>query len=170
MAAAKPALLARITDPTGNYPVCSSFTQPIGTPFYLSVVPYGSDPAYGAGYVQEYTSGEFFAGTNNGIAPTSQGCESDTKPFFFFAASKVLYDNHGRQIQVSYAGQLQGGAGTTAFSICGDGTSDLTYNGINTFYACKNGNAGSYRIYEGTQVPTGYNDNCNVVHLSASYL
>lgn len=173
LASANPLLVSRNTDPSGSYPVCATSKQPTGKPFYIAVVPYGTDPAYGAGYLQSFTDGQLLAGSNNGISPTTQNCQSDTQPFFFFAPNGLLYDNHGRQVQSSSAGQIQAnyGGGSTTFSICSsDSTNDLTFNGINTFYACKNGNSGSYKVYSGTQVPASSNANCNVVNLAASYL
>ncbi|CCG84201.1 protein of unknown function [Taphrina deformans PYCC 5710] len=162
----------RNTDPSGKYPVCVASSQIIGKPFYLAVTPYGSDAAYGAGFVQQVQDGQMFAGSNSGVDPPSQNCESATKPFFFFSLGGYLYDNHGRKVEIAN-GQLQAnyGGGSTAFGLC---TADhkLTVNNVNTIYACQNGPiAGvSYRLYTGSQAPADNNANCNVVYLTATYL
>lgn len=172
MVSASP-LETRNTDPNGNYPACIASSQVAGKPFYLAVTPYGSDAAYGAGYVQQVFDGQIFAGDGNGVDPPSQQCESATKPFFFFSPSGYLYDNHGRKVEVAN-GQLQAnyGGGSTSFGIC-KADNKLTVNKINTLYACLNGDqatGSSYRIYTGTQKPSSNNANCNVVYLTATYL
>lgn len=162
----------RNTDPLGSYSTCNSCTKPTGKPFYLACTPYGTDAAYGAGFVQQVADGQMFCGSSNGVDPPNQSCESATKPFFFFGSNGLLFDNHGRVVESSSSGQLQAnyGGGSQGFGLCADSTSALTFNKVNTLYACQNGGTSSYRLYTGTQTPTSANANCNVIHLTASYL
>lgn len=165
-------LEVRNTDPNGKYPICPFSSKIPGKPFYLAVTPYGTDAAYGGGFVQQVQDGQMFAGSDSGVDPPSQNCESATKPIFWFSDTGYLYDNHGRKVEIAN-GQLQAnyGGGSTSFGIC---TKDnkLTVSNVNTIYACQNGpTAGvSYRLYTGTQVPSSNNANCNVVYLTATYL
>lgn len=171
--AATSELVARGTDPNGVYPVCSASSKTIGRPFYLAAIPYGSDPAYGAGFVQQVQDGQMFIGSNSGVDPPNQSCESATKPFFFFADNGLLWDNHGRQVEVSSGGQIQAnyGGGSSGYAVCSsDSTNYLTYSGVNTMYACQNGGTTSYRLYPGSQTPSWNNANCNAVYLQAQYL
>lgn len=146
-----------------DYPTCTPRTPVAGQDFYLQCT-------NGAGFLQSQTDGQLFCGSNTGILPCDPSApgQTSTKTIFHFGNGQ-LRDFAGRIVE-GY-GQVQAnpgaGPGSDQYGICTN--NDLTFTGVNTFYACKaSPNDGEvYRIYTGSQVPSGPNANCDAINLIA---
>ncbi|BFZ56012.1 hypothetical protein PYCC9005_003054 [Savitreella phatthalungensis] len=149
-------------DPS-KYPACSASAIGYGADFYLR----SSDGTF----VAAEADGQLYTGPAPGVTYCNTGDNGQTSPqaIFHFATGQ-LRDFAGRVAEISSAGQFQDNPYVTStasgFGLCTN--SLLTYQGTSTWYACKNDPQGNaYKLYTGTQVPQGTNDNCNAITLTA---